>query len=423
MKITFVNHASFILEYDDVKLICDPWIEGSVFDRSWSLLIPSKFQYEDFSTITHIWFSHEHPDHFYPPNIKMIPTEFRKQITILYKETLDKKIVKFCNGLGFKTAIELTNGKWYNLTDKLSLNCIQWQDDSILMMRSPELKILNTNDCLIHKKEEVEFILNKVGKPDVLLTQFSYANYAGETYEDRRKVALEKYVQIRNQLNNFKPKYLIPFASFVWFSHEENFIMNDAINTIREAFDNIKAENPELGLVIMKPGSEWEVGKDYENETVLAEYDKAYIDIQAREREKTQTVPIDKLIEMGTSYVERLQKLPYIGILNLFHVVKPLLLHVVDLNSKFKLTTKGFEKIDNQTQCDLSLTSDALSFCFKFNYGFNTLAVNGRFHVLNPNKIDRFSKFMSLSDAMNHGRTTTKEFVKGIFRRILRKTN
>lgn len=421
MKITFVNHASFILEYQDVKLICDPWIEGSVFDNSWSLLMPSKFKFEDYSTITHIWFSHEHPDHFFPPNIKMIPIEYRKQITVIYKETLEKKVLKYCIGLGFKNVIELPTFKWYNLTDKLSLNCIPWHDDSTLMIRTPELKILNTNDCLIEKKDEAEFIVSKVGKPDVLFTQFSYANYAGETREARRKMALNKYTQIKIQLTNFEPKYLIPFASFVWFSHEENYRMNDGINTIREAHDKIKAENPNLGLIIMKPGSEWEFGSAYENESVLTDYDKAYIEVETRERKKTNTVPEERLLEMGASYVKRLQDLPYLPILNIFHVVKPLLLEVADLNAKFKLTTKGFEKVAYDTPCDLSITSDALSFCFKFNYGFNTLAVNARFKVLNPNNIDRFSKFMSLSDAMNHGRTTTKEFLKGIQRRILRK--
>lgn len=423
MKITFVNHASFILEHEDVKLICDPWIEGSVFDNSWSLLMPSKFQYEDFSTITHIWFSHEHPDHFFPPNIKMIPIEYRKQITVLYKETLEKKVLKYCKVQGFKTVIELPNCEWYNLTNNLSLNCIVWQDDSTLMIRTPELKILNTNDCLIQNKEEAEFIVSKVGNPDVLFTQFSYANYAGETYEARREIALKKYTQIRNQLTTFRPKYLIPFASFVWFSHEENYRMNDGINTIREVYDNINSENPNLGLIIMKPGSEWEIGSAYENESVLTDYDKAYVEIESREREKTNIVSEENLLKLGATYVKRLQKLSYLPILNLFNVVKPLLLDVSDLNAKFKLTTKGFEKVADDTQCDLSITSDALGFCFEFNYGFNTLAVNARFKVLNPNNIDRFSKFMSLSDAMNHGRTTTKELLKGIIRRILRKRN
>lgn len=65
MRIKFVNHASVIFSYDDIHLISDPWIEGSVFHESWSLISKTKFRYEDFQDITHIWFSHEHPDHFF----------------------------------------------------------------------------------------------------------------------------------------------------------------------------------------------------------------------------------------------------------------------------------------------------------------------------------------------------------------------
>jgi len=192
MKITFINHASFIFEYNHVKLICDPWIEGSVFNNSWSLLMPSKFHYDDFKSITHIWFSHEHPDHFNPPNIKMIPLEYRNKITVLYQKTVDKKLVNYCEKQGFKATVELPSGEYYYLTENLSLNCIPWRDDSILMIRTPGIKILNTNDCLIQTKKEAEFIVSKVGKPDVLFTQFSYASYSGETFEARREIAKKK---------------------------------------------------------------------------------------------------------------------------------------------------------------------------------------------------------------------------------------
>jgi len=31
MRVKFANHASVIFSYDDINLICDPWIEGFVF--------------------------------------------------------------------------------------------------------------------------------------------------------------------------------------------------------------------------------------------------------------------------------------------------------------------------------------------------------------------------------------------------------
>ena len=35
----FVNHSGFILSKDNTKLAFDPWIDGSVFNNSWNLLV------------------------------------------------------------------------------------------------------------------------------------------------------------------------------------------------------------------------------------------------------------------------------------------------------------------------------------------------------------------------------------------------
>src|SRR3569832_1403001 len=111
MKITFVNHASFIIDYKKIKLICDPWLEGTAFDNGWALLSKTQLAYEDFKTITHIWFSHEHPDHFSPPSLARIPLDYRKNITILFQETIDGKVLEFCRKLEFKTLIALEENK------------------------------------------------------------------------------------------------------------------------------------------------------------------------------------------------------------------------------------------------------------------------------------------------------------------------
>ena len=55
--------------------------------------------------ITHIWFSHEHPDHFSVKDLKYI-YNLNKDIKILFQETLDKRVINFCKNLGF-TVIEV----------------------------------------------------------------------------------------------------------------------------------------------------------------------------------------------------------------------------------------------------------------------------------------------------------------------------
>src|SRR6266567_3306378 len=123
-SVEWVNHASFVLRCGSVSLLIDPWLEGRVFLQGWELLSPTRFRYEDFASISHIWFSHQHPDHFSPPNLKKIPPEVRASITILYQQTNDRTVVKYCQTLGFGAVLELPTAQHIALSDDLSVCCI-----------------------------------------------------------------------------------------------------------------------------------------------------------------------------------------------------------------------------------------------------------------------------------------------------------
>ena len=169
MKLEFVNHASVIYEHGDVRLIADPWIEGTVFDNSWAHLSKSEFTYEDYQNISHIWFSHEHPDHFFPPNVKKIPEEFRSRITVLFKQTLDKKVAGFCRKLGFKEVVELPHGKTVPLKGGLEITSYQYSlfMDTAVTLSDGTTTLLNMNDCklsgrplqrVLRRHPEIDFV-------------------------------------------------------------------------------------------------------------------------------------------------------------------------------------------------------------------------------------------------------------------------
>ena len=70
MKIRFLNHASFILEYKNFKILTDPYLYGDAFNEGWRLI--KEFDHQKYlSNLTHIYFSHEHPDHFSVPFLKV----------------------------------------------------------------------------------------------------------------------------------------------------------------------------------------------------------------------------------------------------------------------------------------------------------------------------------------------------------------
>jgi UDP-MurNAc hydroxylase len=72
MKICFVGHANILVESQNQRILCDPWLVGKVFNNGWALVSPPNPP--SFSTVDYTWISHEHPDHFNFPSLKSVPT-------------------------------------------------------------------------------------------------------------------------------------------------------------------------------------------------------------------------------------------------------------------------------------------------------------------------------------------------------------
>lgn len=76
-NITFLNHASFIVELNGIKILNDPYLFNSAFNNGWNLI--KEIDHNSFlKNITHIYISHEHPDHFSIPFLKTISLEQKK---------------------------------------------------------------------------------------------------------------------------------------------------------------------------------------------------------------------------------------------------------------------------------------------------------------------------------------------------------
>ena len=179
--ITFVNHASIIISHENIRLITDPWLFGSAFNNGWTLLSESKFRTQDFQNITHIWFSHEHPDHFHPFVLKSIPENFRKNIVILFQNTLDHRVAEKCKRLGFKKVIEMKPEEYVYLNNSFKIKCVpNGTYDSWFYAVVGNKKILNINDCMVDSISQAKIIKKMIGDVDILFTQFGYASWVGE---------------------------------------------------------------------------------------------------------------------------------------------------------------------------------------------------------------------------------------------------
>ena len=274
MLLEWVNNASFILESGPVRMICDPWMEGTIFNGGWKLLSETRFRYEDFAKITHIWLSHEHPDHFSPPSLQSIPEEYRRRITVLFHHTKDKRVLKFCKALRFKLQ-ELPEEEAVTLAPDFKLICgRQGLLDSWLAVFAEGKTLLNMNDCLYERRTELAPIKAQVGKVDLLLSQFSYANWVGnpDDYASHKEHADRKRAELRTQMRILQPAMFVPFASFIYFSHTENFFMNRAVNRIPEVYE-FATHELQVPTVVLYPGDHWEVDTPRDSSESIRRYE------------------------------------------------------------------------------------------------------------------------------------------------------
>jgi hypothetical protein len=458
VKIQFVNHACFLVERGPVRLICDPWIEGTVFNDGWDLLAPTKFRYEDFRDVTHIWFSHEHPDHFNPPNVKKIPEECRREITVLFQRTEDKKVVRYCEKLGFKDVRELPHGEWVEIAADIQVKCsgapVEWDADSWLAIRSPEMTLLNLNDCGIDTRESAAEMHRQVGAVDVLATQFSYASWQGNPgdRQARRRRAARVMASVQQQIQELQPRWVLPFASFVWFCHEENFFMNDGMNRIRDVAATIAAGSAATPLV-MYPGDCWEAGAPYDCEPAIARYEADLRDVADGKRplvRPKELVPAESLMALAESFREECLKKAgrrlaafHVTFWNLEKHVRGPKLHagknaamalwrmltgrieashvfVSDHGQSYSFSlTDGLRRCGRpREECDVAVSSESLAVCFRLPWGGETLRINGRFEAP-PQGFDyRFFNTFRFARSLNLGAAIAwKRVAAGLARR------
>ena len=426
MKITFINHASFIIEYKNIKLITDPWLEGSVFNEGWDLIIPNPSNiYNIFENITHIWFSHEHPDHFFPPNIKRIPMNLREKITILFQETNDKKVLSYCKNLGFKTH-ELENHKNIKLSDyvEFATHKVPYYD-SWFSMKLDNFKIINFNDCVFDFEKDYVNLSKMIGSCDLMFTQFSYAGWCGNQSDKKSREiqADEKIRTMKKQIKYFRPKITIPIASFIFFSHKENFYNNDSINTPKMVNEKLKGTNTDL--FFMRPFQEVNINdfKNLEevkklNQLNIEYYEKEYKNLNKLKLNDSDSIQLSKVFELSENYRNRILKRNNNIIIFFFCLIPFAFFNRIKIwLSDYQVMLSfdfinGLKEIKGNKDYDIQLHSSSLAFIFQHDFGIDTLIVNGRFEAKKKN----YKKFLNtffIGELNNTGRYLNTSFLLG----------
>ena len=395
--IEFVNHASVIISYEEISILSDPWYNGTAFDKGWRLM--HELQDIEISNvlkkITHIYISHEHPDHFRPTfftNEKIKKILIDKKIEFLFQETKDKRIVNFLKKQGFQVR-ELNSKNKIKLNNNIQVQIIKSGFyDSLLIFETPDCKILNLNDCPIKDSNELERFKKQHGTFDILLTQFSYAAWkGGADNKIYRKIAAdEKLEVVEKQARILECKSVIPFASFVYFSNELNFYMNDSINSPEKVINFFNDKKTQI--VFLSPGEIQKTNSLKQNQSSLDFWEKKYIDInvvKSKQKDQyNQSISLNDLNSDFENYKKRIFKknskllIFFLSKIKLMNFFQPLKIKLLDHNKIYKYSIfRGLKEDLNVKDCDITMHSQSLSFIFKNEFGFDTLTVNGCFEA------------------------------------------
>ncbi|HTO55578.1 MAG TPA: MBL fold metallo-hydrolase [Myxococcota bacterium] len=418
MEIRFINHASFVAEHAGTRLICDPWLYGTAFNDGWDLVCRSPIGAAELADMTYIWYSHEHPDHFSPRVLQDVPAERRGQVTVLYRETRDKKVVGFCKKLGFQTR-ELADGVPVELLGGMRVTSQSVPlFDSWLLIEAGGVRVLNLNDAVVQTPAELRRLSARLGALDVLFTQFSYAAWRGNKgdVELRRADARRKLEIVRAQVRGLAPKYTVPFASLSFFAHEENSFTSDSVNHPWEVLGAI--EECGSAPVLLYPGDSWTVGAAHDNASASERYRADYATLPARPLHRSVSVPFEALAQAAQGYLQRIRKANSGWLIELLRhnpilpTLRPIDLQLWDLHQDVRFSfERGLEQIERRDPAyDLRMGSDSLAFLFKQSWGIDTLTVNGRFHA-DPEGMKRLVLTFGIDMLNNTGITLGPAFL------------
>jgi UDP-MurNAc hydroxylase len=255
--------------------------------------------------------------------------------------------------------------------------------DSLLAVRSGDITVLNVNDCIMNSMA-ARATAKQLGAVEVLLTQFSFANWIGNPHDSDVDAPRHKLFEMETYIKHFQPKLTIPFASFVYFCHEENRFMNAWSNKPHVVCEQLR--HVPTRIQFLYNGDSWSTEAGFQlNGDPIERYRADYDMITERSYRRHREYPLAELLELGQGLTDKVR--PYFKWL-LLRTVAPIYFYVYDLDKAicFDLHDGTVQTAArHKCECDIELGSQALWYAFKYSWGFATLEVSGRYKLINRN--------------------------------------
>jgi len=270
MRFQVIGHASLRVNSGGKEFLCDPWILGSCYWRSWWNYPPIADSLRETLAPDFVYLTHLHWDHYHGPSLRQFPKETRIYVPYFRYD----RMVRDLKGMGFNNVTEIRHGTRVKLADGLAIRSYQIGPifaDSALVIEAEDKIILNANDGKFAGLP-LQQILRDYPRIDFCLRSHSSANARRCMHvTDEPDAALDDDIHYLQSFSLFmkrvRPRFAIPFASNTCFLHRDTVALNAFSQTpsmVSEYFAAFaRREKIETELRVMISGDEWSTDKGF----------------------------------------------------------------------------------------------------------------------------------------------------------------
>jgi UDP-MurNAc hydroxylase len=267
MQFTILSHAGIVLEHGGVRIVCDPWLIGSCYWRSWwNFPEPPAELIADLKP-DYIYLTHLHWDHFHGPSLQKL---FSPATPILVPKVPTRRMLNDLQWLGFRNVEEIPHGKQVQLGKDFTLRSYQFGPavDSAVVLSGGGCNVFNCNDAKLFGLP-LQQVMRDFPKIDFILRSHSSASpvpFCVEDYQTLLPVGGGEYDsadQFARCALYVGARYAVPFASNHCFLHQETVRFNETATTpedVKRRYHLLasRTETRQTGdCVVMPPGSRW----------------------------------------------------------------------------------------------------------------------------------------------------------------------
>jgi hypothetical protein len=274
MKITFVGHASLLIEAGGLRILSDPWWRGPCFGAQWwTYPLPFREAVDGYR-VDYIYISHGHHDHFHPATLRTL----NRDAKIIVSDRTN--LAPHLEELGF-TVLKVKDDQLFDLGGGVTCRIMATYGNDTLMVVTDEREVcLNLNDALHSAPHGIQstFIARlKELYPTItyVFCGFGAASHFPNCYvisgKDREATAAHRQRYFNREwvglIGALQPIFGFPFAADVVFFEDDLFWLNELNHNAERPTDAFRTCYPHSPVCVIDiaPGFIIENGKVFSN--------------------------------------------------------------------------------------------------------------------------------------------------------------